>query len=108
MSTSRRAKLARETKMKAEAAEQKRKKALQPTSSVKNEFKTLNVNKMYNKDNRTDQYGSYQGTAYNTSKAEKKEYTGSLVQGIATMHKSNAVPVINQEEAESISKMGRS
>jgi len=107
MSTSRRAKLAREAKMKAEAAEQKRKKALQPTTSVKSEFKTLDVNKMYNKDNR-NHYESYQGTAHNTSKAEKKEYTGSLVQGIATMHKSNAVPVINQEEAESISKMGRS
>ena len=37
----------------------------------------------------------------------KKEYTGTLVKGIAVMHKSNAVPVINQEEAESISKMRR-
>jgi len=37
----------------------------------------------------------------------KKEYTGTLVKGIATMHKSNAVPVINQEEAESISNMRR-
>ena len=38
---------------------------------------------------------------------QKKEYTGTLVKGIATMHKSNAVPVINQEEAESISNMRR-
>ena len=38
---------------------------------------------------------------------EKKTYTGTLVKGIAVMHKSNAVPVINQEEAESISKMRR-
>ena len=38
---------------------------------------------------------------------EKKTYTGTLVKGIATMHKSNAVPVINQEEAESISNMSR-
>ena len=37
----------------------------------------------------------------------KKEYTGDLITGIATMHKSNAVPVINQEEAESIAKMRR-
>jgi len=37
----------------------------------------------------------------------KKTYTGSLVKGIATLHKSNAVPVINQEEAEMISKMRR-
>jgi len=38
----------------------------------------------------------------------KKEYTGNLIKGVATMHKSNAVPVINQEEAEMISQMRRS
>lgn len=36
-----------------------------------------------------------------------KKYTGTLIRGIATMHKSNAVPVLNQEEAEDISKMRR-
>ena len=40
-------------------------------------------------------------------KQESTKYTGTLVKGIATMHKSNAVPVINQEEAESISQMRR-
>jgi hypothetical protein len=39
---------------------------------------------------------------------EKKEYTGTLVVGIATMHKSNAVPVINQEQATDIANMRRS
>lgn len=38
---------------------------------------------------------------------ESPKYTGTLIKGIATMHKSNAVPVINQKEAEEISKMGR-
>jgi hypothetical protein len=38
---------------------------------------------------------------------EKKEYTGTLVKGISTMHKSNAVPVINQEEMEDIARMRR-
>ena len=38
---------------------------------------------------------------------DKKEYTGSLVTGIATMHKSNAVPVINQEQATDIANMRR-
>ena len=38
---------------------------------------------------------------------EKKEYTGTLVKGIATMHKSNAVPVINQQEATDIANMRR-
>jgi len=45
--------------------------------------------------------------AINTSKPEKKEYTGTLVKGIATMHKSNAVPIINDEEAKDISRMRR-
>lgn len=40
-------------------------------------------------------------------KAPQKVYTGTLVKGIATMHKSNAVPVFSNTEAEEISKMRR-
>lgn len=36
-----------------------------------------------------------------------KVYTGTMVKGIATMHKSNAVPVFSNEEAVDISKMRR-
>ena len=36
-----------------------------------------------------------------------KVYTGTKVKGIATMHKSNAVPVFSNEEAISISNMRR-
>ncbi len=39
-------------------------------------------------------------------KADQK-YTGDLIKGIATMHKSNAVPVINKEQAIDISNMRR-
>lgn len=42
-----------------------------------------------------------------TAKKENPVYTGTLVKGIATMHKSNAVPVISQEEATDISRMRR-
>ncbi len=42
-----------------------------------------------------------------TAKKEPNVYTGTLIKGIATMHKSNAVPVIDQKQAEEISKMGR-
>ena len=35
-------------------------------------------------------------------------YTGTLVKGIATMHKSNAVPIINDQEATDIANMRRS
>ncbi len=39
--------------------------------------------------------------------AAPKIYTGTKVKGIATMHKSNAVPVFSDEEAIEISKMRR-
>jgi hypothetical protein len=41
------------------------------------------------------------------SLAAPKVYTGTKVKGIATMHKSNAVPVFSDEEAIEISKMRR-
>lgn len=36
-----------------------------------------------------------------------KEYTGTKILGIATMHKSNAVPVFSDEQAVDISRMRR-
>lgn len=36
-----------------------------------------------------------------------KEYTGTKILGIATLHKSNAVPVFSQDEAVEISRMRR-
>jgi len=39
--------------------------------------------------------------------APPKVYTGTKVKGIATMHKSNAVPVFSDEEAVDISRMRR-
>jgi len=41
------------------------------------------------------------------TKPSPKIYTGDKVMGIATMHKSNAVPVFNSEEAVEISRMRR-
>ena len=43
----------------------------------------------------------------NATLAPTKVYTGTKVKGIATMHKSNAVPVFSDEEAIEISKMRR-
>lgn len=40
-------------------------------------------------------------------KAETMKYTGTLVKGIATMHKSNAVPVIDDQHAKDIARMRR-
>lgn len=43
----------------------------------------------------------------NATLAPAKIYTGTKVKGIATMHKSNAVPVFSDEEAIAISSMRR-
>ena len=46
-------------------------------------------------------------TGGNATLKPPKVYTGTKVKGIATMHKSNAVPVFSDEEAIDISKMRR-
>jgi hypothetical protein len=46
-------------------------------------------------------------TGGNATLKTPKVYTGTKVKGIATMHKSNAVPVFSDEEAVDISKMRR-
>jgi hypothetical protein len=40
-------------------------------------------------------------------KPEPKVYTGTLVKGISTMHKSNAVPIIDEQEAKDHANMRR-
>jgi hypothetical protein len=44
----------------------------------------------------------------NGSKKESTKYTGDLVKGIATMHKSNAIPITSGEQAIEVSQMRRS
>jgi len=38
---------------------------------------------------------------------ESPKYTGTLIKGIATMHKSNAVPIIDQKQATEIARMAK-
>jgi hypothetical protein len=45
--------------------------------------------------------------AGNATLAPTKVYTGTKVKGIATMHKSNAVPIFSDEEAVDIARMRR-
>ena len=42
-----------------------------------------------------------------TERRESLKYTGSLVKGIATMHKSNAVPIFSNDDAADIAHMRR-
>ena len=43
----------------------------------------------------------------NGLKKESQRYTGTLIKGIATMHKSNAVPIIDDQQAKDIAQMRR-
>lgn len=49
-------------------------------------------------------YGDQVGSI--PAKPEQK-YTGTLIKGVATMHKSNAVPVINEEQMHEVARMRR-
>lgn len=53
------------------------------------------------------QYASREATTYGCHKVESPKYTGTLVKGISTMHKSNAVPIINESEAKEHASMRR-
>lgn len=46
-------------------------------------------------------------TGGNATLAPAKVYTGTKVKGIATMHKSNAVPIFSDEQAIDIARMRR-
>lgn len=52
-------------------------------------------------------YPSGDGIGVAIPKKEEKKYTGNKLMGIATMHKSNMVPVFSQESAEDIARMRR-
>ncbi len=55
------------------------------------------------------EYNSVDSDVINTAAPEKKKYTGTLVKGIATMHKSNMVPIFEdqKEQAVEIAQMRR-
>lgn len=60
----------------------------------------------YNVSNHRERYPSQVDTGVTFAK-KPNVYTGDRLLGIATMHKSNMVPVFSQEDAEDISKMRR-
>lgn len=55
----------------------------------------------------TKQYKSLDMGAAFAAKVEPQKYTGTLIKGIATMHKSNAVPIIDEQHAKDIASMRR-
>ena len=83
-----------------EADEKKRKRALS-AEPLKGHY-SLAI-----PEGRTTAHIPSRDTGGNATLAAPKVYTGTKVKGIATMHKSNAVPVFSDEQAVDISRMRR-
>lgn len=113
MSTPRWKKEQRQKELMAQAIRRKQEKAatrsLFGTKSQKNtkdDFKEYVMPDVVRRDEGVV-YKSYDSGQHNTYKVEPQKYTGTLVKGIGTMHKSNAVPIISKEEAIDIANMRR-
>jgi hypothetical protein len=79
-----------------------------PTKKAKKEFKEYVPTPTFVRE--TPEYPSLttQSTAHATGKKESPKYTGDLLIGIGTLHKSNLVPVMRgTTQAEDIAKMRR-
>ena len=94
MAVSRRKKLLREEKLSIYSSELKRAKKFASTSSITQEFKQYVPSRSYVRN--VEIIPSHTGFSNNsaaTAKAETKKYSGDYVTGLATLHKSNIVPV---------------
>ena len=77
---------------------------------LKKEFKTYEPQgQKYRRE--TPSYGSFTPASNSTprvaAKQEPKQYTGTLIKGIGTMHKSNAIPVIDEQQMKDLANMRR-
>jgi hypothetical protein len=55
----------------------------------------------------TPEYPSCPDTVGVAARVESPRYTGTLVKGIGTMHKSNAIPIIDEQQMKDIARMRR-
>lgn len=108
MAVSRRKKLARENALRIYSTELKRTKKLASTSSLK-EFKQYVPSRSYVRDVAViPSYSQFNTNSTSTAKAATKEYTGDYITGLATMHKSNIVPVGKDDNPVDYATMRRS
>ena len=108
MSTPKHIKLRREALQQKAKENRKYEQLFRQVSSRKEEFKPYVPKSPYVRETQTiKSFTSEKWSPDATAKKESKQYTGDLITGIATMHKSNAVPVINQEQATEIANMRR-
>jgi len=55
----------------------------------------------------TPEYRSASDTVGVAPRVDSPRYTGTVVKGIGTMHKSNAVPIIDEQHMKDIARMRR-
>jgi hypothetical protein len=75
-----------------------------PKSKLKGVYTSLETKPFQRETKRYESFGDGVGVA---TKKESQKYTGTLIKGIATMHKSNAIPILNKEQAIEVSNMRR-
>lgn len=80
-------------------------KKYEPKKTINTKVEPWTPTKSYVRE--TKHFPSLSTKGGDATKASPKVYTGDKVLGIATLHKSNAVPVFNSTEAVEISKMRR-
>jgi len=95
----------REAKLKAYSEELRYQKKFTSNVNIK-EFKDYAPSRPYARDVKA--IPSYQGPITGTtSKAEAKQYSGDYITGLATMHKSNIMPVGRDDDPASYATMRR-
>ena len=107
MAISRRKKLQREEKLRAESLEFKRVKKF-ATKVSKQEFKEYVPSRSYVRVPETiKSYSGFTNETRSTSLRERQVYTGEYITGLATMHKSNIVPVGKGDDPKNYATMRR-
>ena len=81
------------------------KKKVQRRAKTAKRILSTNTTQSYRRP--TPKYPSDAGTAGVAARVEPPRYTGTLVKGIGTMHKSNAIPIINEQEMKDLARMRR-
>jgi len=83
----------------------KKKSYRKKNSFNKSGFVPLDTRDHYRRETR--EYPSRPDTNGVAAKLVPPQYTGTLVKGIGTMHKSNAVPIIDEEQMKDLARMRR-
>lgn len=107
MSTSKRKKEARAQQLKVAAKLREYEKQYSVKKPVSRDFVEYTPPDTYRREDGQAQCKSLNSGQHNTYKNDVQRYTGSLIKGIATMHKSNAVPVLDDEHIIDIAHMRR-